>query len=109
MSLIPCCDLYADHRPCRCAAEATPYRATRSFSINQVVKIEEGTVVKINRAVGALFVPGRGPYGRVPSIMGAVKTGWLVPEEGAEATDKRWVRPETTGRYDLIDDDWLDD
>lgn len=67
-------------------------------------------IVKINRAVGALFVPGRGPFGRIPSIVGAVKNGWLVPaDEGPEATDKRWTRTETTGRYDLIDDDWLDD
>lgn len=110
MSLIPCCDLYADHRPCRCAAEAVPYRATQSFKVNNVVEIKEGTIVKINRAVGALFVPGRGPFGRIPSIMGAVTVGWLVPaDEGTSAADKRWARPETTGRYDLIDDDWLDD
>lgn len=106
MSLIPCCDLYADHKPCRCAHEAKPYCATRKFTINGAVTIEEASIIKVHPH-GAVFVGGRGPI-HMPQIKGAIQAKWLVAVDGDTPNDERWTRPETSGRYDLIDADWLD-
>lgn len=106
MSLIPCCDLYADHKPCRCAFEARPFRVQRRFTINGAATVEEGAIVKIH-SNGAVFVPDRGPF-HMPQIRGAVTQGWLVAIEGDPENDKKWTRSETSGRYALIDEEWLD-
>lgn len=96
MSLTPCCDLYADHKPCRCAQEARPYRAERRFSINGKATVEAGAVVKIHKN-GAVFVPDLGPF-HMPQIVGAITQG----------DGPKWTRRETSGRYVLIDEEWLD-
>ena len=81
MSLIPCCDLHADNKPCRCAFEAQPYRAERRFSINGQAQVEEGAIVRVHPN-GAVFLPGQGPL-RLPQIHMAMTAGWLVPAEEA--------------------------